>query len=103
MNLADLSTAVRYHLPITIVVVNNGHLQMETDRQQVGEHSTIGSELTNPDFVKVAEACGLAAFRVSDSREVEQILSQAVSLPGPVLVEVMTSDVMFPNTSASEA
>lgn len=103
MNLADLSTAVRYNLPITIVVVNNGHLQMETDRQQVGNHSTIGSELTNPDFVRVAEACGLAAFRVSDSREVEQVLSQALSIPGPVLVDVSTADVMFPNTSSKEA
>lgn len=103
MSLADLSTAVRYNLPITIVVVNNGNLQMETDRQKVGDHSTIGSELTNPDFVRVAEACGLAAFRVLDSREVESVLSQAVSLPGPVLVEVVTDDVMFPNTKANEA
>ncbi|MGB8955532.1 MAG: thiamine pyrophosphate-binding protein [Tumebacillaceae bacterium] len=103
MNLADLATAARYRLPITIVVVNNGYLQMETDRQKIGHHSLLGSDLTNPDFVKVAEACGVAGFRVNDSRELDEILAQALSLPGPVLVDVATADVMFPNTSPKEA
>jgi pyruvate dehydrogenase (quinone)/pyruvate oxidase len=102
MNLADLSTAARYHLPITIIVVNNGFLQMETDRQMVSRHSKLGSDLTNPDFVKVAEACGLAGFRVQDSKELDQILSQALSLQGPVLVDVVTESVMFPNTTPNE-
>ncbi|MBL0389188.1 thiamine pyrophosphate-binding protein [Tumebacillus sp. ITR2] len=102
MNLADLSTAARYNLALTIVVVSNGNLQMETDRQRVGNHSEYGSDLTNPDFVKVAEACGLAGFRVTDSHELEGVLSQALSLPGPSLVEVNTSDITFPNTTKSE-
>lgn len=102
MNLADLSTAARYHLPITILVVNNGFLQMETDRQVVSRHSKLGSDLTNPDFVRVAEACGLAGFRVQDSTELDQIVAQALSLQGPVLVDVVTASVMFPNTTPNE-
>ncbi|TCP52400.1 pyruvate dehydrogenase (quinone)/pyruvate oxidase [Tumebacillus sp. BK434] len=102
MTLADLSTAVRYNLPITVVVVNNGNLQMETDRQIVGQHTTLGSDLTNPDFVKVAEACGLAGFRVTDSAELDKTLEQALALPGPVLVDVATLPLTFPNTSPQE-
>jgi len=102
MTLADLSTAVRYNVPITVVVMNNGNLQMETDRQRQGQHTTLGSDLTNPDFVKIAEACGLAGFRVTDSRELAQTLQQAVSLPGPVLVDVVTDDVVFPVVKAEE-
>lgn len=102
MTLADLSTAARYNLPITVVVVNNGNLQMETDRQKVGQHTTLGSDLTNPDFVKVAEACGLAGFRVTDSAELDKTLQQALSLPGPVLVDVSTLPLTFPNTSPQE-
>jgi pyruvate oxidase len=102
MNLADLSTAVRYNLPITILVVNNGTLQMERDRQVVGQHASLGSDLTNPDFIKVAEACGMAGFRVTDSSELDKVLEQALSLPGPVLVDVATEQTMFPNTSPNE-
>ncbi|KEO81572.1 thiamine pyrophosphate-binding protein [Tumebacillus flagellatus] len=103
MNLADLATLARYNLAVTVVVVNNGYLQMETDRQRVGNHSQLGSDLTNPDFVQVAEACGLAGFRVQDSRELDSVLSQALSLPGPSLVEVNTADVIFPNITKKEA
>lgn len=103
MSLADLSTAARYDLPVKLVIVNNGQLQMETDRQIVGRHSRIGSDLTNPDFVKIAEACGLAGFKVTDSSELDQILSQAFSLPGPVLVDVSTDAVVFPVTEPKEA
>ncbi|PWK09593.1 thiamine pyrophosphate-binding protein [Tumebacillus permanentifrigoris] len=103
MSLADLSTAARYALPITVVVVNNGHLQMETDRQKVGQHTELGSDLTNPDFVKVAEACGVAGFRVTDTVDLDSVLQQAMSLPGPALIDVSVSDVMFPNTTAQEA
>ncbi|WP_227874286.1 thiamine pyrophosphate-binding protein [Tumebacillus algifaecis] len=102
MTLADLSTAVRYNLPITVIVVNNGHLQMEADRQQVGEHTQLGSDLTNPDFVKVAEACGMAGFRVTDSADLDKTLAQALSLPGPVLLDITVSALMFPNTTAQE-
>jgi pyruvate dehydrogenase (quinone)/pyruvate oxidase len=103
MNLAELSTAARYNLPITVIVVNNGHLQMENDRQKVGQHTELGSDLTNPDFVKVAEACGVAGFRVVDTADLESVLAQAMSLPGPALVDVSASDVIFPNTTPQEA
>lgn len=97
MTLSDLTTAARYHLPLTVVVVNNGNLQMETNRQRVDQHTKLGSDLTNPDFVKVAEACGLAGFRVTDSGELESVLQQALSWPGPTLVDVSVSDITFPN------
>lgn len=58
MVLADLLTATRYELNITVVVLNNESLQMERDKIKAEEMREVGVDLTNPDFIKLAEACG---------------------------------------------
>ena len=98
MTLADLLTATRYDLDITVIVFNNGSLQMESDKIQVAGDRELGTQLTNPDFVKVAEACGWLGLRVKTDTELESILEEAIATNGPVLVDIQTAQAFFPET-----
>lgn len=60
MSLAEFATAVQYHLPVTVVVTNNGTLAMEQNRMLVGGFRPTGVELVNPDFAAFAHAAGPA-------------------------------------------
>jgi pyruvate oxidase len=98
MVLADLLTAVRYRIKITVVVFSNGYLQMERDKMIVGGHLQKGIFVTNPDFNKLAEACGWDGFKVKEDEMLEGVLHNALSSNRPALVEVMTAPVVHPQT-----
>ena len=98
MTMADLLTAVRYDLDITAVIFNNGALQMETDKIKASGDREHGTKLTNPDFVRLAEACGWKGFRADSETELEAVLEQAIRTKGPVLVDVPVSRAFFPET-----
>ena len=98
MVLADLLTATRYNLDITVIVFNNGSLQMESDKIQAAGLKEVGTKLTNPDFVKVAEACGWTAFGVEVEEELESTIQNAIGTGGPTLVNILTAQAFFPET-----
>lgn len=98
MTLADLLTATRYHLDITVIVFNNGALQMESDKMQVLGAREEGTQLTNPDFVQVAEACGWTGFRIDTDKDLESTLERAIHSVGPTLVDIQTAQAFFPET-----
>ncbi|GAX90844.1 pyruvate oxidase [Effusibacillus lacus] len=100
MVMADLLTAVRYELPITLIVFNNGSLQMEADKMQAGGYLPEGVQLTNPDFVKLAEACGWEGHQVDTKDKLETTLRQALKSNKPVLIDVKTAAVMHPETKS---
>lgn len=88
MLMADFVTAVKYHLPITVVILNNHRLAMIKFEQEVMGYPEFGTDLTNPDFAAYAEAAGGLGLRVSDPDQVEAALTQAVSAARPVVVDV---------------
>lgn len=95
-SLADFLTAVRYRLPVTVIVFHNGYLAMEKDKMQTkgmnGEQLTI----TNPDFAGFADICGGKGFRVETAQSLESILTEAVFSNVPAIVDVKTEAVPFP-------
>jgi pyruvate oxidase len=98
MTLADLTTATQLNLDITVVVFNNHALQMESDKIQAAGVKELGTQLTNPDFVKVAEACGWKGYRITKDSEMEDILEEALNNHGPTLVDIETEQAFFPET-----
>lgn len=98
MVLADLLTATRYELDITVVVLNNESLQMERDKLKVAKKEEVGVDLTNPDFVKLAEACGWKGLRPASDTELESVMEEALNTKGPTLVDISTAQVFFPET-----
>ncbi len=98
MTLADLTTATQLKLDITVVVFNNRALQMESDKIQAAGVKELGTQLTNPDFVKVAEACGWKGYRITEDSGMEKILVEALKYQGPTLVDIDTEQAFFPET-----
>lgn len=58
----------------------------------------IGTDLTNPDFVKLGEACGWTSFRPKSDDELESVLEEALNTGGPTLLDIPTAQVFFPET-----
>lgn len=91
MLMGDLITAVSEDLPVKILVFDNGRLGMvKLEMEQVGLPE-FGTVLNNPDFAKVAEAIGMRGIRVTDPHEVDGAVAEAMTHPGPVLLDVLTN------------
>jgi len=99
MVLGEFTTAVRYGLPVTVVVVNNGYLAMERNRQKVANLALIGTDLTNPDWAEFARICGGAGYKVEAAEQLDQVLTEAIACGKPSLVDVATSDTILPTTT----
>jgi pyruvate oxidase len=98
MALADLLTATKYQLNIAVVIFNNQALQMERDNMIVNGFLQEGVKLTNPDFVKIAEACGWRGYRIDSEENIEANLHEAFNLQSPVLIDISTAPVVHPET-----
>ncbi|MDP8999389.1 MAG: acetolactate synthase 2 catalytic subunit [Myxococcota bacterium] len=91
MNLQELATIVRYALPVRIVLIDNRALGLVRQWQELF-HEERYSEIDlsdNPDFVRVAEAFGIPAFRVDRADQVERAVEQILDGPGPLLCHVV--------------
>jgi thiamine pyrophosphate-dependent acetolactate synthase large subunit-like protein len=90
--LAEFTTAVKYAMPITHVVLNNDELAKITREQVAAERPVWQTDLVNPDFAAYAELCGGRGFRIDQPEHLEAVLEQALSVvDGPSLVEIRTS------------
>ena len=88
MNIQELATVVQERLPLKIAVLNNGYLGMVRQWQQLffeGRYS--GTPLLGPDFAQVARAYGIEALTVTEKKDVESAIDQAMSTEGPVLID----------------
>jgi acetolactate synthase-1/2/3 large subunit len=91
MNLQELATIVRYALPVRIVLIDNRALGLVRQWQELF-HEERYSEIDlsdNPDFVRVAEAFGIPAFRVDRADQVARAVERIVDGPGPLLCHVV--------------
>jgi len=97
MHVQELETIRRHRMKILIVVMNDGAYG-NVRRTQVEDfgNRVIASDLRNPDFVKLAESFGVAAFKALDAAELEASLRKAFALNAPALVWVPHGDVPSP-------
>jgi acetolactate synthase-1/2/3 large subunit len=106
MTSPELMTAVQEGLPLRIAVINNGHLGMVRQWQEFFfDRRYASSPIQSPDFVKLAEAYGVKAFRVDQRSEIARTVAQARSHAGPALIEfvVAQEDSVFPMVPAGAA
>ncbi|MFC4076970.1 pyruvate oxidase [Salinithrix halophila] len=92
MVMQDFLTAVKYQLPILVVVLNNEKIGMIQYEQQVMGNLEFGTELEGFDFARFAELCGGIGFRVENSCELAPALEQAAAVGKPALVDVCIED-----------
>jgi thiamine pyrophosphate-dependent acetolactate synthase large subunit-like protein/nitrite reductase/ring-hydroxylating ferredoxin subunit len=90
--LADFTTAVKYGMDITHIVMNNDELG-KISREQVGVLNPVWqTSLVNPDFAQFADLCGGKGFRVEGVAELRPALQAAIATTGvPSMVEVIVS------------
>lgn len=88
MLMADFLTAVKYRLPITVVVFNNARLGLIQFEQEVQGFPDFQTELHNPDFAAFAELCGGRGISVSDPGSLESALETALGAAEPYVVDV---------------
>lgn len=88
MNIQELCTAVNYELPINVAIMDNGFLGMVRQWQELFYNRRYSqTELSNPDFVKLAEAYGAEGIRVTKRAEVAPALEQAIRSSKPVMID----------------
>ncbi len=88
--LADFTTAVKYGMPITHVLLDNASLGKITKEQRAAEYDVWHTDLLNPDFAAYAELCGGLGLRVAARGELDEALTRAFAHDGPALVAVHT-------------
>jgi len=99
MTIQELATVVQENVAIKIAIINNGYLGMVRQWQQLFYgRRYVGTPLSGPDFVKIAEAYGIPALRVRDKIEVISAIEKAMEQEGPFLIDfiVEPEENVFP-------
>lgn len=96
VSMAELLTCVRYKLPVVVIVVKNQIYSIEKNKMIAQGLTPLGCELTTPDFVQFAKACGAEGFRVEEPAQIQETVKKALELGRPVLVEVICAAVSLP-------
>ena len=87
--LAELATAVHHRIGVVAVVFDNGAFgNVQRDQTQSYAGRTIGSDLTNPDFVKLAESFGVRAWEARSPADLRAALEDALAADAPALISV---------------
>ena len=91
MNIQELATAVAYKLPVKVVILNNRHLGMVRQWQELfynHNYSSTNME-AQPDFVKLAEAYGAEGYRIEKPEDLLPELEKALATPNPAFINVV--------------
>ncbi len=100
MNMNEIATAARYQIPIIEIVFNNSVLGMVRQWQTLFYGKRYSNTVLNDsvDFVKLAQAMGAEAFRITKCEEVEEVLKKAIALNKPVVIDCIidSDDKVFP-------
>ncbi|HWA56926.1 MAG TPA: biosynthetic-type acetolactate synthase large subunit [Gemmatimonadales bacterium] len=90
MNMQEIATMVQEGIPVKMGIFNNGYLGMVRQWQQFFHGRRYSATpIWSPDYVKLAEAYGIAGYRVEHARQIEEAVARATREPGPALVEFM--------------
>jgi len=107
MSIPELATIANHALPIKIVVMNNGHLGMVRQWQELFYNNRLSEVVLSsfPDPEKLAGAYGFKGRTVEDVKEIRRALEEAVAEPGPYLLNVKVSpyENVFPMVPAGGA
>ncbi|MHB1048716.1 MAG: biosynthetic-type acetolactate synthase large subunit [Bacteroidota bacterium] len=105
MNIQELATIRENNIPVKIIILNNGYLGMVRQWQELFWRKRYSHvEMVGPDYVKLAEAYGIPAFRAVVTDEVEGVIHSMLSTKGPALVEfkVVKEDNVYPMIPAGQ-
>jgi thiamine pyrophosphate-dependent acetolactate synthase large subunit-like protein len=89
--MAEFTTAVKYDMPITLILLNNSELAKISREQRSGNYHVWQTSLHNPSFAQYAEICGGLGIRVEKPEELRPACERALAHNGPSIVEIISS------------
>jgi pyruvate dehydrogenase (quinone) len=97
MLMADFVTAVKYKLPIKVVVIKNDTLgQIKWEQMVFLGNPEYGVQLHPIDFAEFAHACGGVGFTVNDPKECGDVIDQFLNAPGPAILQAIVDPLEPP-------
>jgi len=107
MNIQELATVAQHNLPVKILILNNCFLGMVRQWQELFYEARYSSTclVSNPDFVKIAEAYGVKGIRIDRKEDVDAGLKEMMEHEGPVVVNCIVDreECVFPMVPAGAA
>jgi len=107
MLMAEMATAVKYQLPIKVVIVKNDTLgQIKWEQMVFLGNPEYGCELQPIDFAEVAHACGAIGFSLDEPKECGRVLDEFLNAPGPAVLQATVDQFtppMPPKVNAQQA
>ncbi len=92
MSIPELATLVQERIPVKICILNNGHLGMVRQWQDMFYNKNyVATPIFGPDFVKLGEAYGIPAWTVREPRDVAGAVAAALAHDGPALLNFMVT------------
>jgi pyruvate dehydrogenase (quinone) len=87
--MAEFATAVKYQLPVKILVLSNRSLaEVRFEQEELGNPS-FGCDLSPIDFAAYAKSCGAQGFRCAKFDEVHGAVQSFLSVPGPAILDAI--------------
>lgn len=107
MVIQEMSCAVQYELPFKIFILNNSHMGMVRQWQQLLHGNRLSHSYTEamPDFVKLAEAYGATGIRCTKPDELDDAIMKMIDTPGPVIFDCVVANLTncFPMIPSGKA
>ena len=88
--LAELTTAVKYKMPIKLILLNNSELGKISKEQRAGQFDVWATDLHNPNFADYANSCGALGVRVGDKSALDAAMQRVLAHNGPAVLEVIS-------------
>ena len=88
--LAEITTAVKYNMPIKTILINNSELGKISKEQRAGGWDKWATDLVNPDFSEYANSCGALGIKVVSKKDLDKAMKQLFAYDGPALLEITT-------------
>jgi acetolactate synthase-1/2/3 large subunit len=96
-NVQELATAVRHRIPVVIILFNDSaYGNVRNMQKSMHGNRVIGSDLTNPDFMKLADSFGIGGHRVSNREGLRRALEGSLAASEPAIIEVPVGDMPSP-------
>lgn len=90
----DFTTAVKYDMNITHILLNNSELGKISKEQRSSELDVWETDLHNPSFAEFARLCGGKGIRVTDASQLESAMQEAFAYTGPALIEIVSDALL---------
>jgi len=88
--LAEMTTLVKYNMPIKVIILNNNELGKISKEQRAGGWDKWATDLVNPDFAEYAMSCGAFGKKVTDKKKLKEAMAELFNHNGPGLLEIKT-------------